>query len=1373
MKKKSIRSFVGIAFLSMALSACSGMLPGMNQPVGGGTSIDADGNVVDRGASMHTGYGRPTNELGVEGDLYLDLSTYELYLKGPNGWSSTGSLKGSDGKDGQNGKDGKDGKDGQDGQDAQANDSGLVFYSLGNNEYAVGMGTAQFLAGAIEIPNEFEGGRVTQIAENGFKDSNLSSISIPTSIVSIGAHAFENCVNLQNLTLPNSVTTVGEKAFAGCTGLRSVTLTKVNNLGNYAFGNCVNLQSVSLPSNLRLIGEGAFYECSRLSSITYAGTQDQWKAISVGQYWYVGTRVKLITCSDGSFNINIYNEDVMASLDYSYHLVGGFEKNWVPNKENVMTATSIKNIYNLDPKLGSTLSEKDVENLYMRQITIPEKDADWTTKTMYKNKVREVNGNYAVRVSQSSFIPQEDRYQENLFVPDNGNFNGRNRAEALTTNVFIPSYQSEVDENGFSWANLPVLNVRPGTYIFVMAKYANTNTWGNNANYGFGLITVNGGDMIINDPFEEVDPDEPAKAYSATYLNDDGTEFASSSADTLPELAAYSKNIPTKAAEGNTQYVFREWELQDIDHENNVATFKAKFEGCTRGLIFKENAVDQYTGMTKDVVIPSRWNGYDITSISNRAFQSTEIESVSIPDSIVRIDSQAFDSCKQLTSIVIPDSVTQLSDNVFANCSALESVTLSNNLTRLSGSMFNNCTSLVDITLPQRITSIEGSAFYNCTSLTSIVIPDTVTSIGWQAFNNCSKLENVQFSSSLQTISEYAFSYCNSLKSISLPDGLTSIGYYAFQSCRSLTDVSIPDTVTYIGEGAFNNCENLIVRMTSEYKPKDFAASWGGNSIVIYGYVDTVEVDGFTYVLSKREDNKYANLVNFDATGITEFVAPAEVDGYQLTNINLKAFRNNPYIESVDLSNATALTTIGENAFYGCSALKSIKLPDSVTTIGRYAFSNCSSLESISIPNSVTYIEDYAFNNCQSLETVTISDSSKLKEISNYAFQNCSSLRSIVLPDTVTRIGYCAFNSCYSLSSVRLSNGLTRIEDSSFSHCRSLASIVIPDNVTYIGNWAFGDCRSLTSITLGKSLSNFDDNAFPSCDHLFEVVNKSSLLIVPGNTSYGRVALNAKQVIADESQSKLSVDENGFVTYDGGNEIYLVGYQGNDEEIVIPDNVTRICGYAFSNRPIKSVDLGAGVNYIEDLSFENCYYLTSLTYHTNNISINYSAFQNCRSLVERIDKSGLNYYNNYPSNWAPFSYTITDKSDSRIVTDENGFVTCTNGEQVYLLNYIGDDSEIVIPNNVTHINQYAFYNNRSIKSVVIPDNVTNINDSAFYGCDNIQAVYYTGSLEQWRNIYLGSNNPYAFYNNLYCYSADEPQYIGLFWHYVNGVRVIW
>ena len=149
-------------------------------------------------------------------------------------------------------------------------------------------------------------------------------------------------------------------------------------------------------------------------------------------------------------------------------------------------------------------------------------------------------------------------------------------------------------------------------------------------------------------------------------------------------------------------------------------------------------------------------------------------------------------------------------------------------------------------------------------------------------------------------------------------------------------------------------------------------------------------------------------------------------------------------IPSKDVS-GNDVTSIGDGAFYNCSGLTSVTIPDSVTSIGSSAFEDCSGLTSVTIPDGVTSIGYYAFSGCSGLTSVTIPNS--VTSIWSYAFYNCSGLTSVTIPNSVTKIG-----------------------GSAFYDCSGLASVTIPDSVTSIGDGAFYNCSGLTSATF----NNFD-----------------------------------------------------------------------------------------------------------------------------------------------------------------------------------------------------------------------------------------------------------------------------------------------------------
>ena len=180
-----------------------------------------------------------------------------------------------------------------------------------------------------------------------------------------------------------------------------------------------------------------------------------------------------------------------------------------------------------------------------------------------------------------------------------------------------------------------------------------------------------------------------------------------------------------------------------------------------------------------------------------------------------------------------------------------------------------------------------------------------------------------------------------------------------------------------------------------------------------------------------------------------------------------------------------SVTSIGDEAFYGCSGLTSIEIGNSVTSIGDFAFRNCSSLTSIEIPNSVTSIGDEAFYYCRSLTNVVIGNS--VTSIGNTAFAYCESLTSIEIPNSVTSIGDDAFVGCSGLTSVIIGNSVTSIGKSAFAWCDSLTSIEIGNSVTSIGNNAFAYCDSLTSIEIPNSVTSIGDFAFYQCTSLTKI----------------------------------------------------------------------------------------------------------------------------------------------------------------------------------------------------------------------------------------------------------------------------------------------
>ena len=206
----------------------------------------------------------------------------------------------------------------------------------------------------------------------------------------------------------------------------------------------------------------------------------------------------------------------------------------------------------------------------------------------------------------------------------------------------------------------------------------------------------------------------------------------------------------------------------------------------------------------KDINIP---NG--LTTIEGSTFaHCVSLTSLTIPNNITTIGEGAFTDCNSLTSLTIPSNVTTIGDGAFSGCDNLTSINIPNGITAIEDSTFEGCKKLSSIYIPNSVSKIGQRAFYGCESLTSISIPHGVTSIEYRTFDDCYNLISVDLPDGIVTIGEYAFCNCKKLKSIIIPNSVTTIGNFAFHDTAVIT-ITIPSGVTSIGKEAFNMCESL------------------------------------------------------------------------------------------------------------------------------------------------------------------------------------------------------------------------------------------------------------------------------------------------------------------------------------------------------------------------------------------------------------------------------------------------------------------------------------------------------------------------------------------------------------------------------------
>ena len=390
-------------------------------------------------------------------------------------------------------------------------------------------------------------------------------------------------------------------------------------------------------------------------------------------------------------------------------------------------------------------------------------------------------------------------------------------------------------------------------------------------------------------------------------------------------------------------------------------------------------------------------------------------------------------------------------------------------------------------------------------------------------------------------------------------------------------------------------------------------------------------IKGIKYRLS--EENRTAEVIQkkgYEGDIIIPETVVFQKVAYRVTSIGEEAFRGCSSLTSIVIPDS--VTSIGSCAFDDCCSLTSIVIPDSVTSIGNCAFADCSSLTSIVIPDGVTSIGVCAFSSCSSLTSIVIPDS--VTSIGGGAFSGCSSLTSVVvaegntvydsreqcnaiirtatntlisgcqntiIPDSVTSIGGGAFSGCSSLTSMVIPESVTSIGESAFKDCSSLTSIVIPDGVTSIGGWVFDGCSSLTSMVIPDGVTSIGDWTFSGCSSL------TSIVIPDGVTSIGESAFEGCSSLKQEPTQEIEMGKVKYRLLMHNHLAMVFGYYEGSATINIPSEinhegviyrVTSIGEYAFYRYfSLTSIVIPDSVTSIGKEAFDECDSLTSITFN--------------------------------------------------------------------------------------------------------------------------------------------------------------------------------
>lgn len=762
------------------------------------------------------------------------------------------------------------------------------------------------------------------------------------------------------------------------------------------------------------------------------------------------------------------------------------------------------------------------------------------------------------------------------------------------------------------------------------------------------------------------------------------------------------------------------------------ATAMAADYVSVNGVIYliDDNEASVYYGknFSGDLVIPESvsYNGtnYVVTTIATSAFYGCiNLTSVTIPNTVTTIGNSAFNGCSSLSSVTIGNSVTIIGTGAFFKCKSLSSVVIPNSVITIGNQAFSGCSSMTSLTLGNSVTEIKYRAFYGCSSLTNIVIPNLVTTLD-RAFENCSSLLSVTIGSSVTSISRGTFFYCP-LSSINvardnpvydsrdncnaiietssntlicgcmntmIPNTVTAIGDYAFYECTGLTNITIPASVTSIGNYAFYGCVNLanisIPNTVNVIGNSAFDwTAWLDNQSDGMVYIGTIaykykgDMPSGTRIVIKEGTTAIAGAAFYNCSGLESIEIPNTVASIiegtfcycsGLTNITVSS--GNPVYDSRENCNAI-IETSTNTLITGC---QNTIIPTSVIMIAKYAFFGCTTLTEVTIPNSVITIGDFAFKECSGLANLVLGNS--VKSIGAQSFYNCTGLTSVTIPNSVTSIGGWAFYGCTGLIEVSIPNSVTELGQGVFRECSGLTAVVIPNSIAAIPQETFMGCTGLTSVIIPNSVTTIDYWAFYGCSSLTNVSIPGSVTTI-NNMAFGdctslKDVYSFIQLYYNNENGGLSMGNSVFYLEDGN----------------------------YSDRTLHVLP-GCLSLYQQDSRWSD--------YFGNIVEM--SGFE-----VDGI------YYEFIGDNAVAVSHEYGHKYTGDVIIPE----TVTYEGMTFRVTAIGDDAfesctgltGVTIPESVTSIGNWAFAGCIKLKDVAIPNTVTSIGSYAFRRCYSLTDV---------------------------------------------------
>ncbi len=1047
-----------------------------------------------------------------------------------------------------------------------------------------------------KIPNN-----VTSIGYGAFNGcSGLSSIAIPNDVTSIEAYAFNDCDNLNSITIPNGVTSIEAYVFSGCRSLSSIEIPDgVTSIGYGAFNDCSSLSSIEIPSSVTSIdnmydglgegeyGESVFSGCSSLSSIKVSpenkvyDSRENCNTIISGNTLIVGCSNTKIPNGVTKIDYCAFNGSSLSSIEIpnSVISIGNYAFGYCNKLSGIEIPSSVTSIGNYVLDNCENLKKfvnNSTEEYSLSGINHTESSYGTRCEWRLENTLTVIK---SVGSGQTAILEEMDASNKYGGFVNCLKWESENGITVeLADNVLTISGNGELGED---------------------VEKAIAETICRSSKYKVKCVINNGITSIGPHIFRD------CRGLNSVEIPNSVTSIGWQAFANCSNLSSIKIPSGVTSIERGTFSGCRG--LNSVEIPDSVTSIDyAAFGNCIN---------------LTSIEIPN-----SVISIENQAFGGcSNLRSIEIPSSVTSIGKDAFTGCSGLNNVkvALENKVYDSRDNcnaiietkkneLITGCSNTK---IPSDVTKIGVSAFSGRSGLTSIEIPNSVTYINSYAFENCKNLIYIRIPNSVKTIGWYAFQGCSSLNSIEIPSSVNYIEQSAFMDCTNLTNVKIQNGVKKINAYAFRGCSSLNSIEIPNSVTHIERAAFSGCSSLnnieipssviSIEIDKDSRQNTFFNCSSLNSIKVSPENKVYDSRDNCNAIIKTETNEL--IAGSNSTKIPEGV----------TSIEREAFYGRSGLMDIEIP--SSVTSIGKDAFTGCSGLNNVKvspenkvydsrdncnaiietetnklivgsnhakIPEGVTSVGKEAFLGCSSLTDIEIPSSVTNIEENAFTSCSGLNSIKVSPENKvydgrdncnaiIETKTNKLITGCGSTK---IPKSVKSIGDNAFKDCDSLSSIEFSR-VVSIGDNAFTGCSHLSSIEVLD-YGIIANNAFTNCSSLNSIKV--RWRNGSPHVYYSKDN--------------NNAIIGKYRDNLNKLIVGCGSTK------------------------------IPDNVTRINDEAFRGcDSLSSIEIPNSVIYIGNYAFEGCSNLSSIEIPSSTNQIEINAFNNCDNLKKFTNNSCCAY----------------------------------------------------------------------------------------------------------------------------------------------------